>query len=460
MRGGGAAHRSPSMGHRSSGQRATPTRRSSSTRQARPSQAKAKARPSQPSRKPAASKAKPARGKVAAQPAKPSRRPDARPTQPTRGRPTQAQVKNFLDAPGKGGRGLSAGDLAKIGGGAAAGALGVEAARQFLSERPGAPAQRPSRPERPGTPERPTAGKPGKPGRPEQPIARPERPTRPGQPGKPDRPRPEQPVAGKPGKPGKPGQPIARPERPPRPGQPGRPDRPRPDRPIAGKPGKPRPEHPIARPPHPPGGRPPRPVHPIVRPPYHTIPPHWWRWAGWGAAAAWIAGAAITTPYYYGYGDNVYYDNDYVYIDGQPAATGAEYYEQAKTLASSAPAVEAPATDKANQEEWLPLGVFGLYQGDSQDSDIVLQLAMNKHGMLSGTYYNLAANTERPVSGMVDQKTQRAAWTFADGKNTDIIMETGLANLTEDQAPALVHFGKDKTEQWLMVRQPESEKSK
>ena len=28
-------------------------------------------------------------------------------------------------------------------------------------------------------------------------------------------------------------------------------------------------------------------------------------------------------------------------------------------------------------------------------------------------------------------------------------------NLTEDQAPALVHFGKDKTEQWLLVRQPE-----
>jgi hypothetical protein len=52
----------------------------------------------------------------------------------------------------------------------------------------------------------------------------------------------------------------------------------------------------------------------------------------------------------------------------------------------------------------------------------------------------------------VDKKTQRAAWTFSDGKNTDIIMETGLFNLTQDQTEALVHFGKERTQQWLMVR--------
>jgi len=60
---------------------------------------------------------------------------------------------------------------------------------------------------------------------------------------------------------------------------------------------------------------------------------------------------------------------------------------------------------------------------------------------------------------MVDKKTQRAAWTFSDGKNTDIIMETGLFNLTQDQTEALVHFGKAKTQQVLMVRldQPKSD---
>ena len=309
--------------------------------------------------------------------------------------------------------------------------MGVEAARQLLAQKPGKPEQLPARPERPG------------------------------QPGKPDRPRPEQPIASRPGMPGKPGQPGMRPERPTRPGQPAKPGQPIAKPPgNPGKPGGPRPEHPIARPPQHPGGPPPRPVHPIARPPYNRIPSHWWRWAGWGAAAGWIAGAHFSRPYYYGYGDNIYYDGDYVYIDGQQAATGEEYYDQARTIATSAPAVEEPTTTKASQEEWLPLGVFGLYQGDSDDSNMVLQLAMNKKGVLSGTYYNVATKTERPVSGMVDQKTQRAAWTFADGKNTDVIMETGLGNLTEDQAPALVHFGQNKTEQWLMVRQPESKQGK
>jgi len=31
-------------------------------------------------------------------------------------------------------------------------------------------------------------------------------------------------------------------------------------------------------------------------------------------------------------------------------------------------------------------------------------------------------------------------------------METGLFNLTQDQTEALVHFGKEKTQQWLMIR--------
>ena len=46
-----------------------------------------------------------------------------------------------------------------------------------------------------------------------------------------------------------------------------------------------------------------------------------------------------------------------------------------------------------------------------------------------------------------------------DGKNTDIIMETGLFNLTQDQTEALVHFGNEKTQKWLLVRldQPKSD---
>ena len=55
----------------------------------------------------------------------------------------------------------------------------------------------------------------------------------------------------------------------------------------------------------------------------------------------------------------------------------------------------------------------------------------------------------------MDKKTQRAAWTIGDNK--DNVMETGIYNLTKDEAPMLVHFGKDKTEQWLLVRMDQDE---
>jgi hypothetical protein len=32
------------------------------------------------------------------------------------------------------------------------------------------------------------------------------------------------------------------------------------------------------------------------------------------------------------------------------------------------------------------------------------------------------------------------------------VIETGIYNLTKDEAPALVHFGADRTEQWVLVR--------
>jgi hypothetical protein len=92
---------------------------------------------------------------------------------------------------------------------------------------------------------------------------------------------------------------------------------------------------------------------------------------------------------------------------------------------------------------------------------MLLQLAVDKDGVIAGTFFNTATDVARPIKGKVDKKTQRAAWTFSDGKNTDVIMETGVFNLTQDQSEALVHFGNEKTQQWLMVRldQPESDKN-
>ena len=172
---------------------------------------------------------------------------------------------------------------------------------------------------------------------------------------------------------------------------------------------------------------------------------YWWQPATWAIAAGWFPWG-WSSPVSYDFGDNVLYDNDIVYMNGEQVATADEYYQQATQLASTA------KDDTANRTEWLPLGVFALSRGDTGASNMVLQLAVSKEGIISGTYYNSDTDIARPVKGTVDKKTQRAAWTFADGKDTNIVMEAGMNNLTQDQSELLVHFGKDMTQQWLMVR--------
>lgn len=179
---------------------------------------------------------------------------------------------------------------------------------------------------------------------------------------------------------------------------------------------------------------------------------HWWRPATWGLAIGWLAGSAYgggmySEPIYYDYGTYIYYQNDIVYVGGRQVATADEYYQQASNLAGAVPSTPEPAA-----EDWLPLGVFALSHGQSTDSGAVLQLMVSKDGVIKGTYFDTRTNMARPIKGMVDKDNQRVAWSFADGKNTDLIMETGLYNLTQDQTEALVHFGRNKTEKWLMVR--------
>ena len=98
----------------------------------------------------------------------------------------------------------------------------------------------------------------------------------------------------------------------------------------------------------------------------------------------------------------------------------------------------------------MPLGVFALVQNDQSEPHYVIQLAVNKAGTLGGNYSDLVSGTTLPIRGGVDAKTQRVAWTVGNNKNT--VGEAGLYNLTQDEAPALIHVGKNKTQQWLLVR--------
>jgi hypothetical protein len=209
----------------------------------------------------------------------------------------------------------------------------------------------------------------------------------------------------------------------------------------------------------PPGYRP-----PAYRPPYHPWYPshpryrdnrHWWKWATAGAITGWVVHRWANPVYYrYGTGGNVYYENNVVYVNGEQHGTAEEYYDEAAQIASSVPET---TEEQAAEDDWMPLGVFGLTEEGVNATNMYLQLAVRKDGLIGGTFYNESTGVSHPVEGMVDEKTQRAAWMAADGTNENVVMETGIYNLSENQTPVLIHFGPGETQEALLVRLDEPE---
>ena len=339
------------------------------------------------------------------------------------GRPTQGQLNQFLDIKSPGSRPSSRLDGSQFGS-AVAGGLAGGAAADFLQDRGSAgqrPAERPSVGQRPDVGSRPEAG--ARPGAGERPLAD-------ARPGAADRPRAE----GRPGDRARPGTADRLADH-----RSGRIDNPqqwnnnRLER-------RSQVRSQIAR--HPP------------RRDFWLSHPNWarwrwnrpYRWATWAAVAAWFPGWGWSEPAIYSYGDNVYYEGDNVYYGDQPVASTEEYAQQAAGIVES-------SSPPADDSQWLSLGVFALTQ-DGESSGPVptmfLQLMVSKDGVLAGSLYNNETDESREIEGAVDKSSQRAAWVVKDEQWP--IMETGLENLTKDEAPALLHFGDGQTQQWLLVR--------
>jgi hypothetical protein len=171
-----------------------------------------------------------------------------------------------------------------------------------------------------------------------------------------------------------------------------------------------------------------------------------YRWATWAALGGWVS-YGWSDPVYYYYGENVYYEDNSVYYGDQAVCSAEEYAQQAEQFVADAPEV-AP-----DQAEWMPLGVFALTpdgQASGPEPSLFLQLAISKEGIISGTLNNSATGNTQTIEGVADKKSQRCAWNVVDKSRP--IMETGIFNLTNETAPALVHFADGQTQQWLMVR--------
>lgn len=178
-----------------------------------------------------------------------------------------------------------------------------------------------------------------------------------------------------------------------------------------------------------------------------------WATAGWATAGSYCG--CSDEGMYYDYGENVTYEDGTVYYGEEAVASAEQYYDQASAIADAGAATEDTATEDA---EWLPLGVFAIIsEPDQTQTDKVVQLAINKEGAVRGNYQDFLTDKVTPVVGSVDKETQRVAMKLEG--NDNLIVETGLYNLTNDEVPILIHVGADRQEARSLIRlhKPEGE---
>ena len=184
----------------------------------------------------------------------------------------------------------------------------------------------------------------------------------------------------------------------------------------------------------------------------NRYPGAWWpgKWSVYGTAWA-VATWATVGPYcgysdegyYYDYGENVTYSDGSVYYGDEEIATSEEYYDEAAQIAD--------AGEETTDEDWMPLGVFSLItEANQTDTKSVLQLAVNREGAIRGNWQDLITNDVKPLVGSVDKKNQRVAIKMKG--NDSVVLETGLYNLTNDEAPAIIHTNAKEQKDVTLVR--------
>lgn len=166
-----------------------------------------------------------------------------------------------------------------------------------------------------------------------------------------------------------------------------------------------------------------------------------WAPTNWQAVSTYLG--ANTPPVFYDYGENITCQDGKVVMAGNVLGTAEEFSQQAAEIAQAG-AAEPPADD-----QWFPLGVFAMVRNEQQHPQLILQFAIDKHGVLRGNFTDELTEHTQVVRGGYNATTQRACWVVGDHKAA--VMEAGLANLAEGDAPALIHKN-GTSDHWLLVR--------
>jgi len=100
--------------------------------------------------------------------------------------------------------------------------------------------------------------------------------------------------------------------------------------------------------------------------------------------------------------------------------------------------------------DWMPLGVYSLMLGPDDASTRMLDLAIDRHGHIRGSYYDMISGASYNVAGVIDARTQYAQWSLES--NRQLTFYTPLNELMQPQGIVTVRLPSGQRQEWQLVR--------
>jgi hypothetical protein len=100
--------------------------------------------------------------------------------------------------------------------------------------------------------------------------------------------------------------------------------------------------------------------------------------------------------------------------------------------------------------EWYPLGVYSLMSGGDDMGTRVVQLAVDRHGHLSGNYYDMITNDDKSLSGEIDRQSQRV--TFWLNRNPNVHFHASVYRLLQQPYGTITVHLPGAEQRWQFVR--------
>jgi len=95
------------------------------------------------------------------------------------------------------------------------------------------------------------------------------------------------------------------------------------------------------------------------------------------------------------------------------------------------------------------LGVFGLIKPGQPAASVLVRLAVNREGVVTGASYDLRAGSRQTLLGSIDRKASRIFWTA--GADPTTVMEAELDGLGQENTQVVVRHPDGRSETWTVT---------